>query len=101
MKSLIKLSYKIGTQKELRVLLMYTVKFGRTLVMSTNIPTPAAQKHSNKWGVSRIHLLLEVEFRWLLQHATLPICQSLKRDVTTVFRQCYCGDMQETTKHTL
>ena len=41
----------------------YTVIFGRTLLMSTNIPTPVAQKRRNKWGVSSIHLkaLLEMD----------------------------------------
>ena len=82
-------------------------------LMSKNIPTHAPQKHWNKWGVSSIHLKAYwkwiwslkgptkyILFRWLLLHATLG--QSLKGDVATSLRQCcYCGDMQETTKHAL
>ena len=91
------------------------MKFGRTLLMSKNIPIPAAQKHWNKWGISSIHLKAYwkwiwslkgptkyILFRWLLLHAALPIGQSLKGDVATSLRQCsYCGDMQEYIKHAL
>ena len=83
--------------------------------MSKNTLAPAAQKHGNKRGVSSMHLKAYwkwiwsfrgptkyILFRWLLLHATLPVDQSLKGDVATILRQCcYCGDMQETTKHAL
>ena len=83
--------------------------------MYKNIPAPATQKHWNKWGVSRIHLKAYwkciwsfrgptkyILFTWLLLHAALPVGQSLKENVATVVKQCcYCGDLQETTKHAL
>ena len=73
----------------------YTVKLGRTLLMSKNIPIPAAQKHWNKWGVSSNHLKAYWKwiwsfrgpskytlFKWLLLHAALPVGQSLKKRST-------------------
>ena len=48
----------------------YTMKFGRTLLMSKNIPTPAAQKHWNKWGVSSNHLKAYWKWIWSFRGPT-------------------------------
>ena len=64
----------------------YNVKLGRTLLMSKNILTLVAQKHWNKWGVSRTYLKAYskwiwsfkgptkyILFRWLLLHTALLV----------------------------
>ena len=93
----------------------YSVKLGRSLLLSQNVKIPAAQKHWTNWGVSTLHLRTYwkwiwsfkgptkfILFRWLLVHMALPVGHALKGNVAPNLRQCaICHEPQETTKHVL
>ena len=93
----------------------YSVKLGRSLLLSRNVTIPTTQKHGTNWSVSTLHLRTYKRwiwsfkgptkillFRWLLVHTALPVGHSLKGNVIPNLRQCgFCHEAQETTKHVL
>ena len=108
-------SYSLGEQIIKIPFFQYSMKLGRSLVMSKNVKTPATQKYWTNWGVSTLQLITYQRciqsfkgptkftlFRWLLVHAALPIGQSLKGNVALNLKQCcFCKATHETTKDAL
>ena len=108
-------SYSLGKHNINVPFFQYSVKLGRSLLISTNVTVPIAQKHWTNWGVSILQLKTYwrwiwsfkgptkfILFRWLLVYVALSVGQSLKGNVAPNLRQCgFCYATQETTKHAL